>query len=138
MRRKHTEQTKLKISLAKRNIPNLYLRGKKLSEEHKAKLRGKRPWAKHCGERLIKLGFKTRFKKGHKHSEEIKQKLRLVHLGKKRKPLSLETKKKISQANKGKKRSLEQIKKMSLVLRGRKVVHSLETRLKISLSKYFG
>lgn len=56
------------------------------------------------------------FKKGYKHSDEIKQKMSEAHKGKK---LSDETKRKISQALAGRKFSKEHKRKLSQVHKGR-------------------
>lgn len=72
-------------------------KGKKLSEEHKEKLRGKIPWNKGT------KGAQTAWNKGIKgisrpQSEETKEKLRKINLGKKK---SIETRKQMSKNMKG-------------------------------------
>ena|SRR3990167_624672 len=102
----HTEESKKKIS---RNNAKVWL-GKKLSKEHRAKLRlskvGYVPWNK--GKKMsdeykknISLAQKGRISpmKGKKSSNETKEKLRQANLGKK---LSEKTKNKIAESNIGK------------------------------------
>jgi len=73
--------------------------------------------------------------KGHKLTEETKNKMRLSHLGKKRLPYSEEWRRKQSEAKRGKKRSEETRKKISLALKGRKAKPlTSEHRKKIGLS----
>ncbi len=86
--------------------PPRTLRGRKLSEEHKAKI--------------------SKAHKGKKLSEETRAKISKVHKGKK---LSEETRAKLSEANKGKKLSEETRAKMSEAHKGKKL--SEETRAKI-------
>jgi hypothetical protein len=57
--------------------------------------------------------------KGFKHSEEAKAKMGLVKIGKKRGPLSEETKAKLSLAKKGRKTSEETKVKMRLAHKGK-------------------
>jgi hypothetical protein len=75
--------------------------GKKLSEEHKEKLR------------LAKIG-----KRGYKHSEETKRKMSEKHTGK---ILSDNTKKKLSTINTGKKLSEDTKRKIGIASIGRNV-----------------
>lgn len=76
-------------------------------------------------------------KPGRKHSEETKKKLSLAHIGRKRKPMSEESKKRLSKSmtgkNIGKKRTKEQSEMQSIRQTGKiKKPHSEETKLKIS------
>lgn len=78
-------------------------------------------------------------KPGRKHSKETKIKLSLAHMGKKRKPMSEESKRKLSESMKGKnigkKRTEEQRIKQSLRQLGRKGnPHSKETKEKLRLA----
>ena len=61
-------------------------------------IKGNIPWT--TGQKGIHLSLQTEFKKGHKHSEKIKEKIKIHHIGKK---LSQEHKIKISESNKNKK-----------------------------------
>lgn len=98
-------------------------KGAHLSEEIREKisnaLKGRKP--KNFG---IDFTFK-----GRKHSEETKEKLKIINLGKKQ---SEETIKKRSLALKGRKVSKKTIERIGALNRGKKL--SLETRQKISLA----
>jgi hypothetical protein len=84
------------------------MKGKKHTEESIRKLK-------------ISLNGRASSMKGRKHTEEAKQKNSLAKLGKKTKPCSEETKKKIGLANKGRVKSPETREKMSKALTGRTV-----------------
>ena len=96
--------------------PKGFIRGRKLSEETKAKISAAR-----------------KGKKGKPHSEESKAKISAANKGKKGKPLSEEHKAKISAANKGKPLSEETKAKLSASLKGREF--SEETRAKLSAAR---
>jgi len=98
---------------------SLMFKGKKRSDEDKAKMR--KP----------KING-TNSLKGKKLSEEHRLKLSLAKKGVKRKPLSEEHKKKLSLAKRGIVFSEEHRRKISEAGKGRKV--SLETRIKMSIS----
>ena len=66
---------------------------------------------------------------GHKHTDKAKRKISIGLTGR---PVSIETRKKLSELNKGQKRSEETRKKMSISATGKKV--SMETRKKMSES----
>lgn len=91
---KHSEETK------KRNSESQ--KGKKLSEEHKQKIREGNIGVKRSEETKKRLSLANR---GRKHTEETKQKMRELHIGKNNwnygKHHSEETKRKISEGNKG-------------------------------------
>jgi hypothetical protein len=108
--RKHSEETKKKLSLA--------LAGKKrtpMSEESKRKLsesmKGKNVGKKRTEEQSHQQSLRQIRRKGKPHSEETKEKLRLSNLGKKKGPESAETRLKKSNALKGKSKSAEHIEK---------------------------
>ena len=60
------------------------------------------------------------FKKGHKHSEKIRRKISEAHKGKKPKPFTKETRKRMSQAKKGMKFSEEHRRNIGLAKMGEK------------------
>ena len=121
--RRHTPETKAKISEAKKGEKNPNY-GKKLSPEHRAKLSEAHKGKKLSPEHRAKL---SEAHKGKKLSPEHRDKLSKANKGKK---LSPETKAKMSAAHKGKKLSLEHRAKMSQAQKGRKL--SSEHRAKIS------
>lgn len=95
--RKHTEKSKLKISLSKKGISNIKLKGKKLSQEHinKIVLTRKQNNSYKPNSGCFQKGKshvvtkETRAKisegnKGQKRNNEIKKKLSNSHLGRKR------------------------------------------------------
>jgi hypothetical protein len=88
--------------------------GKKLSEEHKRKLSGKIPWNKG------KKGVQPSTRKG------IKQK-----------PMTEETKFKISSANKGQKRSAEFCQKLGNIHRGKVISMEVREKVSLGLKKYY-
>jgi len=106
--RKHTEETKRKISEASKR--NSYSKGRVLSEETKRKM--------------------SEAKKGKVFSEEHKRKISVTNKGK---VLSEETKSKQSEAKKGKVLSEETKRKISVTNKGR--VLSEETKRKMSEAK---
>lgn len=136
---KHTEQTRLKMSVMR--IGNKNTLGHKLSDEHKKKisesLTGEKNGffgRKHSAESIkrmseIKTGEKHNFFGKH-HSEETKSKIRESNTGK---TVSKETREKISKANIGKVIPIETRKKISKSVRGLK--RSQETKNKISEAK---
>jgi hypothetical protein len=82
-----------------------------------------------CNELIQHAPSKTQFKKGHKHSEEVKRKLAISQSKRKGKYFTM-TKEKISKSNTGKKRSEESRKKMREAATGR--VLDEKTKRKIS------
>lgn len=70
--------------------------------------------------------------KGSKHSEEIKQKQRLAHLGKKYKPMSTEGRENIRKAHLGLTLSTESRKKLSEVLKAKNMKRSDEAKKHLS------
>lgn len=110
--RKHTPETLLKLSAAKKGKPGIRL-GAKLTPEQIERMKGSRGF-KHSEETKIKIkNNHARFNKGRKFSDEFKEKNRIGHLGKK---ASEETKRKISAALKGKAKSKEHNQKVSVAL----------------------
>lgn len=116
--RKHSEETKKKLSLA--------LAGKKrtpMSEESKRKLsesmKGKNVGKVRTEEQRVKQSLsQTGIKRG-VCTEETKEKLRLANIGKKRGPMSEKTKIRLSLIHKGKPKSIEQVEKQRQKLLGR-------------------
>jgi len=142
MGRKHTEETKAKLSKAQKEYLNNNSHqslGKKLSEETKAKLSELAKGRKHTEQARAKMSLAQieRFKNnpspciGLKPSEETRKKM---SLGQKQwynnNPVSEETRMKISIALKGRKFSEEHLHNMSLSQKGKKA--SKETRAKLS------
>jgi len=108
--RKHSEETKKKLSLAmagKSNGPMSEESKRKLSESMKGKNVGK----KRTLEQIQQQSLRQTGKKRAPHSEETKEKLRLANLGKKKAPDTIETRVKKSLASKGKTKSPGQVAK---------------------------
>jgi hypothetical protein len=121
--RKHTEETKLKISLANK--------GKKLSKEHREKIAeaNRRRKGISCSPEVrAKIGAARKGKPGKKHTEETKRKMSLMKKGLKLKPgkkLTDEHKRNISKANKGRihtEQALENMRKGRKAARERKLL----------------
>ena len=108
---KHSEETKMKMSLAQKGEKN-HMWGKKLSEESKKKL--------------------SEIQKRIQNTPETKEKQHLSHFGKKKPPRSEEHKRKLGEAHKGIKFSDEIRKKMSLARKGH--FTSEETKRKIGIA----
>lgn len=109
----HSEESKRKMSIAKR--------GKKLSEKHKRKIGEAGKGQKRC------LGYKhtdearenmSRAQMGRKHSVETRLKMGRNNVGMLGKNHSEETKLKISIVGRGKKKSLETRERISIALMG--------------------
>ena len=131
--RKHSEETKRKISEAKKGKPRSEETKKKLSEAHK----GKPAWnkGKHASEETKKkiseaLRGQAAWNKGSHISEETKRK---ISEAKKGKQMSEETKKKLSEAHKGKHLTEETRRRMSEAQKGKRLPE--ETRRKIAETK---
>lgn len=77
-----------------------------------------------------------RFEKGHINSDEVRRKISLSLTGRKKHPLSEETKMKLRLANLGKKQSFETIVKRVAKLKGR--VYTPEQRMHISVARKNG
>jgi hypothetical protein len=108
--RKHSEETKKKLSLAhtgKKRNPMSEKSKKKLSESMKGKNAGK----KRTEEQRQQQSLRQIGREGKPHSEETKRKLSLALVGKKKGPDSIETRLKKSIASKGKPKSKEQVEK---------------------------
>jgi len=127
------------------------LKGKKFSEEHKRKLRGRTPWikGKHLSEeskRKISEAIKRQWEEGKRqpsmlgkfHTKETKNKMSKSRLERKKRLgyiNSLKTRKKISKALKGRRLSEEIKRKMSEALKGKKKLpFTKEHKKKISES----
>ena len=120
--------------------PKGFIRGRKLSEETKAKISAARKGKKgkpHSEESKAKISAANKGKKGKPLSEEHKAKISAANKGK---PLSEETKAKLSASlkdnipwNKGRKLSEEHKAKLSASLKGREF--SEETRAKLSAAR---
>ncbi len=126
-----TTQTETQLASSIEQSPTESRRGRKHSEETKAKMSEVHKGKKHSEETRAKLSEANR---GRKLSEETKAKMSEAHKGKK---LSEETKAKISEASKGKKLSEETRAKISESnsgenhpMYGKK--HSEETKAKMS------
>lgn len=116
--RKHSEETKKKLSLARlgKSIGPMSEESKrKLSNSMKGKNIGKiRTKEQRIKQSLIQTGIK----RGH-CTEKTKEKLRLANIGKKKGPMSEKTKIRLSLAHKGKPKSKEQVEKQRQKLLGR-------------------
>jgi group I intron endonuclease len=150
--KKHTEETKKKMSEAHKKNPVRYWLGKKMSSETKEKIRIKSSLHRHTEEtkekikakssqfrhsedtkeklRLSRLG-KQSWNKGKKMSEETKEKLRKAALGRKLSPRSKEHKRKLSEALKGKKRTPEHQAALTAALKGKKAWNKGLTKVEI-------
>lgn len=122
-----TEETRKKLSLSRRK--------RKLSKQTKEKIR-----AAHLGkivsietrmkQSMLKKG-KPSPRKGYKFTPEEIEKSRLAHKGQnKGRPVSEETRRKISEAQKGKKISQEAIEKMRLAHKGKKLTEEQKLKLR--------
>lgn len=107
--RKHSEETKKKISLA--------LKGHLVSPEVIEKIRAKKKGKKYPLVHIFKKGCNHWV--GRKHSEESKAKMSIAAQKRRGRQTSEETKAKISMANKGQKRTEQQKREMSLNYIGR-------------------
>lgn len=108
--RKHSEETKKKLSLAhtgKKRAPMSEESKKKLSKSMKGKNAGK----KRTEEQRQQQSLRQIGREGKPHSEETKRKLSVALIGKKKGPDSIETRLKKSVASKGKPKSKEQVEK---------------------------
>ena len=94
-------------------------KGKKLSEEHKAKLSAANKGRFVSEETRAKLSACQKGKPGRPQTEETKAKISIAGKGRKRIPFSEEHKAKLSAANKGKKLSEEHKAKLSASRKGR-------------------
>lgn len=102
--KKHSQETREKLSLLKKGVPQ--------SEEHKRNLS------------IVRTGKKQSTETRRKRSESLK--------GRKRKPMSEEQKQHLSRINKGKKQTKETREKISRSMRGHSHPCSQETKAKIS------
>ena len=101
--------------------------------ETRAKLAAASTGAVFSEERRKAISEATRGKKRKPLSLETKAKISAAHIGKSHKPMTDETRKKLSISNKGKKRSPETCEKVRLAKLGKRREHpSDETRAKIS------
>ena len=138
--RRHSEETKAKISEANK--------GKKLSEETRAKIgeasRGRKPSAETRAKMSKTKSGENHPMYGKKHTEEARAKMSAANSGENHpmygKKLSEETRAKLSEANKGKKCSAETRAKMSAAQKGENNPNygkklSAETRAKMSAAK---
>jgi group I intron endonuclease len=117
--KKHSQETKLKISNASKG--NKHWLGKKHKESTKAKLSISGMGRVFSAERKLKISISKKGKTGSflgkKHSEETKEKIRKIKTGKK---LSEEHKKKISEGGRGRVFSKESIEKRVMAFRKNK------------------
>lgn len=100
-----SDETRLKMSLSQKARPK-----RKLTEDHKQKIKMGRTGIKHTDTTKLKMSQQRRDKKRSPHSEEAKINMSKAQTGKKH---TEETRQKLSNINKGKKLSDETRKKMS-------------------------
>jgi group I intron endonuclease len=136
-----SEETRRKLSIANSgpNNPNY---GKKLSEEHKRKIRehsnprrgADHPlFGKHLSKEIIQKMILS--KRGFKHTEETKRKMSEARRKRPGIPCSEETKAKISAGNKGKIISQEQRQKISIANKGKIISQQQREQASIAAKK---